>query len=184
MHFFCLKDTDTRFRSKNHLFLLIVIYSVPIEKDSSNQANSLKGERKEGTERERVQADDEEDFDQHEELQEAVQLLSRAVECLGALINKEIASAADKMSSRDEAESQAGQHTVDPLGASSKIIFDQEEVAEGNDVSNGDDEGISGRGGIVETLAVQLAGVLHKLVQGIYTLSMLSDDYSPLYVYC
>ena len=148
-----------------------VVSPVPIEKDSTiqnNQANNFKAERKEGTEEGRVQVDDEEDFDQHEELQEAVQLLCRAVECLGALINKEIASAAvsqsgrmDKVNSSDEAESQAEQHTVNPLEATSKTIFGPEEVAEGNDDCNGDDEGVSGRGGIVETLAVQLAGVLH-----------------------
>ena len=113
--------------------------------------------------------EDEEDFDQHWELQEAVQLLCRAVECLGALINKEIAAAADRDSAssrrtgvwshRDgDVESEGGAPSQrNPLSAA------DEEEGEGE----GDDwEGMSGRGGIVETLAVQLAGVLHKLVQG------------------
>ena len=115
---------------------------------------------------------DEEDFDQHVELQEAVELLCRAVECLGALINKEIASMASS-TANDGSENE----TKDREGDSNSL-FKSEEDQGGDDVDDdedGDEEGLSG---IVETLAVQLAGVLHKLVQGtraesIITLSLI-----------
>jgi hypothetical protein len=119
--------------------------------------------------------EDEEDFDQHCELQEAVQLLCRAVECLGALINKEIAAAADRDSASKtrtkcgtEAETESHRHVevdgekMDPTRTDTAPAGE-----DGEGEGDGDDwEGMSGRGGIVETLAVQLAGVLHKLVQG------------------
>ena len=117
---------------------------------------------------------DEEDFDQHVELQEAVELLCRAVECLGALINKEIASMASS-TANDGSENE----TKDREGDSNSLFKSEED--QGGDEVNDDEDGDvdeEGLSGIVETLAVQLAGVLHKLVQGtraesIITLSLI-----------
>ena len=179
----------------------------PLEKNNlqaQDSSNSVNDKRKEGTEQARVQVDDEEDFHQHEELQDAVQLLCRSVECLGALINKEIASVATSRaqhggsnSRRERTDgahigSRLGQHSDDSVGTqlseigegSSKLIFSPEEEVEGNDDANGDHEGISGRGGIVETLAVQLAGVLHKLVQGKVMKKSSNFNSSAVCVYC
>lgn len=119
--------------------------------------------------------EEEEDFDQHCELQEAVQLLCRAVECLGALINKEIAAAADRDTAFNtkaecETETESHRHVKVDSGRTGPTHTDAAPLGddgEGEGDGDGDDwEGMSGRGGIVETLAVQLAGVLHKLVQG------------------
>ena len=124
------------------------------------QTDRMKPDAKVRGKEENVSHTDEEDFDQHVELQEAVELLCRAVECLGALINKEIASMASS-TANDGSENE----TKDREGDSNSL-FKSEEDQGGDDVDDdedGDEEGLSG---IVETLAVQLAGVLHKLVQG------------------
>jgi hypothetical protein len=110
----------------------------------------------------RTNQEDDEEFDQHSELQEAVLLLSRAVECLGDLISKEMAAVKE----RDTAQKTAGG------GGRAKKAGAPPNEDEGSDEGDDDDgdddgEGMSGRGGIVETLALQLAGVLHKLVQGV-----------------
>jgi hypothetical protein len=119
----------------------------------------------------RPEEEDEEDFDQHCELQEAVQLLCRAVECLGALINKEIAAAADRDSASKTREKCGSESYRNGELDGKKMDPPHTDTAhareDGEAEGDGDDwEGMSGRGGIVETLAVQLAGVLHKLVQG------------------
>ena len=136
------------------------------------QTDRMKPDAKVRGKEDNVSHTDEEDFDQHVELQEAVELLCRAVECLGALINKEIASMASS-TANDGSENE----TKDREGDSNSL-FKSEEDQGGDDVDDdedGDEEGLSG---IVETLAVQLAGVLHKLVQGtraesIITLSLI-----------
>ena len=119
----------------------------------------------------RTNEEDDEEFDQHSELQEAVLLLCRAVECLGDLISKEMAAVKE----RDAAQKTAGgggggrAKTVGtPLQGDAPSLNEDEASDEGDDDDDDDDdgEGMSGRGGIVETLAFQLAGVLHKLVQG------------------
>ena len=116
--------------------------------------------------------EDEEDFDQHCELQEAVQLLCRAVECLGALINKEIVAAADRDSASKTrtkcgTETESNRHNGGDSERTPSHTDTSPTTDDGEEEGDGDDwEGMSGRGGIVETLAVQLAGVLHKLVQG------------------
>ena len=112
--------------------------------------------------------EDDEEFDQHIELQEAVLLLCRAVECLGVLISKEMATVKARdtsQKSRGGGEKEAGS----PLEGDTATLNKDEGSDEGDDDDVYDDgEGMSGRGGIVETLALQLAGVLHKLVQGVY----------------
>jgi hypothetical protein len=126
----------------------------------------------------RTNEEDDEEFDQHSELQEAVLLLCRAVECLGDLISKEMAAVKE----RDAAQKTAGgggraktaggggraKAAGSPLQGDAPSLDEDEASDEGNDDDHDDDdgEGMSGRGGIVETLALQLAGVLHKLVQG------------------
>lgn len=114
----------------------------------------------------RVNEEDDEEFDQHSELQEAVLLLCRAVECLGDLISKEMAAVKE----RDTTQKTAGKvgrakATGTPLQGDATSLNEEEASDEGDD-DDDDGEGMSGRGGIVETLALQLAGVLHKLVQG------------------
>ena len=110
--------------------------------------------------------EDEEEFDQHSELQEAVLLLCRAVECLGDLISKEM----DAVKKRDTSEKAAEGEKGGGGGGVDKVDGDTASLNrdEGSDDDDDDDdgEGMSGRGGIIETLALQLAGVLHKLVQG------------------
>jgi hypothetical protein len=117
----------------------------------------------------RTNEEDDEEFDQHSELQEAVLLLCRAVECLGDLISKEMAAVKE----RDAAQKTAGgggraEAAGTPLQGDAPSLNEDEASDEGDDDDDDDDdgEGMSGRGGIVETLALQLAGVLHKLVQG------------------
>jgi hypothetical protein len=125
----------------------------------------------------RTNEEDDEEFDQHSELQEAVLLLCRAVECLGDLISKEMAAVKE----RDAAQKTAGgggraktaggmgraKAAGTPLQGDAPSLNEDESSDEGDDGDDDDDgEGMSGRGGIVETLALQLAGVLHKLVQG------------------
>ena len=119
----------------------------------------------------RTNEEDDEEFDQHSELQEAVLLLCRAVECLGDLISKEMAAVKE----RDAAQKTAGaggggraKTAGSPLQGDAPSLNEDEASDEGDDDDDDDDdgEGMSGRGGIVETLALQLAGVLHKLVQG------------------
>ena len=112
--------------------------------------------------------EDEEEFDQHSELQEAVLLLCRAVECLGDLISKEM----EAVKKRDTSQKTEGGGEKGGGGVN-KVAGDAASLNrdEGSDDGDGDDddddgEGMSGRGGIIETLALQLAGVLHKLVQG------------------
>ena len=126
------------------------------------QTDRMKPDAKVRGKEENVSHTDEEDFDQHVELQEAVELLCRAVECLGALINKEIASMASS-TANDGSENE----TKDREGDSNSL-FKSEEDQGGDDVDDDEDGDVDEEGlsGIVETLAVQLAGVLHKLVQG------------------
>ena len=117
----------------------------------------------------RTNEEDDEEFDQHSELQEAVLLLCRAVECLGDLISKEMAAVKE----RDKTQKTAGKvgrakTAGTPLQYDAPSLNEEEASDEGDDDDDDDGEGMSGRGGIVETLALQLAGVLHKLVQGVY----------------
>ena len=109
-----------------------------------------------------------------------MQLLCSAVECLGALINKEI-DAAEKDAAQRAENIAAAAAAVNACGGSAGCVG---RVTERKMTSSGigsapdsasadmresdedDAEGMSGREDIVETLAVQLAGVLHKLVQG------------------
>lgn len=137
-----------------------------------------------------------------------MQLLCSAVECLGALINKEIDAAEKDAAVRNEKMKNANMRNENIASTSSTTAAASDSVSVsacvpntgsvGNvgsvgrvtenkitfpsispsldgvnddrerDSDEDDAEGMSmsGRGDIVETLAVQLAGVLHKLVQG------------------
>lgn len=134
-----------------------------------------------------------------------MQLLCSAVECLGALINKEIGAAEKDAALRNEKMKNANMRnsTASTAAVSDSVSVSISacanntgsvgnvgrvgRVTENKITSSGispsldgvnedrerdsdedDAEGVSmlGRGDIVETLAVQLAGVLHKLVQG------------------
>jgi hypothetical protein len=116
----------------------------------------------------RTNEEDDEEFDQHSELQEAVLLLCRAVECLGDLISKEMAAVKERDAAQKTAGGGGGRAKTagTPLQGDAPSMNEDEASDEGDDDDDDDGEGMSGRGGIVETLALQLAGVLHKLVQG------------------
>ena len=126
--------------------------------------------------------EDEEEFDQHSELQEAVLLLCRAVECLGDLISKEM----EVVKKRDTSQTTAGGRGEKGGGGVGKVDGDtpslnrDEGSDDGDDDDDDDGEGMSGRGGIIETLALQLAGVLHKLVQGMCVVCCVSIGF-PLF---
>jgi len=116
----------------------------------------------------RAGGDSEEDFDQGVELQEGIALLCEASECLGALVSKEIAA----MDARAAAPAPAG-----PPSAGNSPSRPRRDVGTLVGASGGaGGAGAGGRGlgdeedadedtAIVHTLALQLAGVLHKLFQ-------------------
>jgi len=113
----------------------------------------------------RAGGDSEEDFDQGVELQEGIALLCEAAECLGALVSKEIAV----MEARAAAPAPTG-----PPSAGNSPSRPRRDVgtlvgapggAGGGGGGLGDEDDADEDTAIVHTLALQLAGVLHKLFQ-------------------